>query len=165
MTTKVKQKESLANRGMDLEKKLNKVIKQYIDKGICTLYKIPTEFTVIRKGAKIVSAFPKQKAIVDYLGAYKGIAIAIEAKRTVNKTSFPFNNIADHQWDFFEKWQGLGYYIVWFKTLGRVFLVDCRIMQDAKDNLDRKSVTLEWFEETTIEMDNSMDFIKYIKVE
>lgn len=163
MTNKVKQKEGLANRGMDLESKLNKVIKQYIDKGVATIYKIPTEFTVIRNGTKIVSAFPKQKAIVDYLGGYRGRAIAIEAKRTTNKTSFPFSNIADHQWDFFKKWHGLGYYVIWFKTLSRVFLVDSRIMQDAKDGLDRKSVTLKWFEENAIEMDSSMDFIKYIE--
>jgi recombination protein U len=163
MTTKTK--ESHSNRGMDLEKKLNNVINQYLKDGIATIYKVPTDWTVIRKGKNIVSAFPKQKSIVDYIGAYKGKSIAIEAKRTNNKTSFPFDNIKDHQWVFFEKWQGLGYYIVWFKELNRVFLVESSDMQNARDTLDRKSAPFSWFEENCIEINKDMDFIKYVKGE
>ena len=79
-------KESTANRGMDLEKKLNNKFKKYYEDGTACIFKVPTDWTVIRKGAKIVSAFAKQKSIVDYLGSYKGTPIAIEAKRTTNKS-------------------------------------------------------------------------------
>lgn len=163
--SKKKVKESTANRGMDLEKILSDRCKEYYDEGIACLVKVPTDWTVLRNGAKIVSAFPKQKSICDYLGAYNGIPLAIEAKRTTNENSFPFDNVKEHQWTFFENFvkHGKGYYIVWFKTLNKAFLVEAMLMQNARDTLGRKSARIEWFEENTIQLDNDMDFLKYIK--
>lgn len=148
---------------MTLEKIITDKCNEYIDKNIAYIYKIPTDFTVIRKGKQIVSAFPKQKSIVDFLGTYKGLAVAIETKSTNNKTSFPFSNIADHQWCFFERWitQAKGYYIVWFKTLDRMFLVKAEDMQSAKYTLDRKSAPLDWFVDNGIELKDA-EFIEHI---
>lgn len=153
-----------ANRGMRLEKIIEDKCNEYINNDIAYIYKLPTDFTVIRKGAQIVSAFPKKKSTIDFMGSYgDGKAIAIETKSTDNKTSFPFSNIAEHQWEFFEKWttQAKGYYIVWFKTLDKMFLVNALDMQNAKDNLGRKSAPLDWFEENGIEL-NDGEFIEYI---
>jgi recombination protein U len=157
-------KESTANRGMDLEKILSDKCKEYYRQGIACIVKVPTDWTVQRAGAKIVSAFPKSKSISDYIGAYNGIPIAIEAKRTTNENSFPFDNVKEHQWEFFEKFckQGKGYYIVWFKTLNKAFLVEAMLMQHAKDTLGRKSARIEWFEQNTILLDNNMDFLKHL---
>lgn len=151
---------------MDLEKILSDKCKDYYNKGIACIVKVPTEWTVQRVGAKIVSAFPKSKSISDYLGAYNGIPLAIEAKRVSKETRFPFDNIKEHQWTFFEKFckQGKGYYIVWFKTLNKAFLVEAMLMQNARDTLGRKSARIEWFEENTILLENDMDFLKYIKM-
>lgn len=149
---------------MTLEKLIEDKCGEYIKKNIAYIYKIPTSFTIIRKGKQIVSAFPKKKSIVDFLGAYgDGQAIAIETKSTNNKTSFSFNNIAEHQWDFFASWttKSKGYYIVWFKSIDKMFLVNATDMQNAKDTLDRKSAPLDWFEENAIELDEDIDFIKH----
>ena len=58
------------------------------------IFKIPNEFIVLRKGAKIVSAFPKKKSpCLDYIGILpNGKSIVFEAKTTANKTSFPLSN-------------------------------------------------------------------------
>lgn len=150
---------------MTLEKIVTQKCNEYLEDGIAYIYKIPTDWTVLRRGKEIISAFPKKKSIVDYLGTYNGLAIAIEAKSTTNTTSFPFSNIAEHQWTFFKKWcnQAIGYYIIWFKKINKMFLVDAKDMQDAKDTLGRKSAPLNWFKNNATELGNDIDFIKYIK--
>lgn len=159
-----KKRNTYANRGMKLEKIITEKCTEYIKNDIAYIYKIPTDWQVLRKGKRIVNAFPKKKSIIDFLGTYKGQAIGIEAKSTTNTTSFPFSNIAEHQWDFFKKWctQAKGYYIIWFKKIDKMFLVKAEDMQNAKDTLDRKSAPLEWFKDNAIELDGDIDFIKYI---
>lgn len=149
---------------MKLEKIIEDRCNKYIKESIAHIYKIPTDWVVIRKGKNITTAYPKKKSIIDFLGSYQGQAIGIETKSTNNKTSFPFSNIADHQWEFFENWclQAKGYYIIWFKKIDKMFLVDAKDMQHAKDTLDRKSVPLEWFINNAIELDKDVDFIKHI---
>ena len=149
---------------MVLEQIITNKCNEYIEKDIAYIYKIPTDWRVIRSGKRIVTAYPKKKAIIDFLGTYKGQAIGIETKSTNNTTSFSFKNIASHQWKFFDKWckQAKGYYIIWFKKINRMFLVKAEDMKKAKETLDRKSVPLEWFEENAIELGDDIDFIKYI---
>lgn len=165
---KAKKKTKHANRGMDLENMITNQCQKYWDTGVAHIKKIPTDWVVIRKyipskkRTEIVTAFPKEKSTVDHMGEYGIRSIAIEAKQTNNKTSFPFNNIKDHQWEFFKDWRGLGYYIIWFKELNRYFLVKAEDFQVAKDTLDRKSAPLDWFEDYAVEMDG-VDFIKYIE--
>ncbi len=149
---------------MKLEKIIENKCKEYIEDGIAYIYKLPTDWVVIRKGKNIVSAFPKKKSTIDFMGTYgEGKAIAIETKSTNNKTSLPFSNIADHQWDFFKSWTQIaeGYYIVWFKSIDKMYLVQAEDMQNAKDTLDRKSAPLEWFKENAVELKDE-DFIKHI---
>ena len=149
---------------MKLEKIIENKCKEYIEDGIAYIYKLPTDWVVIRKGKNIVSAFPKKKSTIDFMGTYgEGKAIAIETKSTNSRTSLPFSNIAEHQWKFFESWTQIakGYYIVWFKSIDKMFLVQAEDMQIAKDTLDRKSAPLDWFESNAIKLKNT-DFIKHI---
>jgi recombination protein U len=149
---------------MKLEKIIENKCKEYIEDGIAYIYKLPTDWVVVRKGKNIVSAFPKKKSTIDFMGTYgEGKAIAIETKSTNNKTSLPFSNIADHQWDFFKSWTQIaeGYYIVWFKSIDKMYLVQAENMQNAKDTLGRKSAPLEWFKENAVELKDE-DFIEYL---
>ena len=148
---------------MKLEKIIEDKCNEYIKNNIAYIYKLPTDWVVIRKGKNIVTAYPKKKSTIDFMGSYKGQAVAIETKSTDNKTSFPFSNIAEHQWDFFKKWttQAKGYYIVWFKELDEMYLVDAITMQNAKDTLDRKSAPHDWFVENGVLIEDG-DFIKHI---
>lgn len=142
---------------MTLEKIIEEKCNEYIKNNIAYIYKLPTDWVVIRKGKNIVTAYPKKKSTIDFMGSYKGDAIAIETKSTDNKTSFPFSNIADHQWEFFQQWttQAKGYYIIWFKVLDKMYLIKAEDMQNAKDTLDRKSVPLDWFIENGIEIEDA----------
>ena len=150
---------------MRLEKLIENKCNEYIKNDIAYLYKLPTDWIVQRRGKAIVSAFPKKKSTIDFMGSYKGQAIGIEAKSTNSTTSLPFSNIADHQWLFFKDWcrDSKGYYIVWFKKNEKMFLVDAKDIQIAKDTLDRKSAPFDWFVENGIEIDEDLDFIKHIK--
>lgn len=149
---------------MKLEKLIEDKCKEYIKDRVAYLYKLPTDWVVQRKGKAIVSAFPKKKSTIDFMGSYKGLAIGIETKSTNNTTSFSFSNIADHQWDFFIDWckDAKGYYIVWFKELEKMYLIDAKVMQIAKDTLGRKSAPYDWFVENGTLIDDDLDFIKLI---
>lgn len=159
-------KEKVANRGMDWEKIINKKCEEYRMKGEAFIFKLPTEWQVQRSGKKIVSAFPKCKSLVDYFGTLKdGRAISIEAKRTTNTTSFPFTNIKEHQYKFFEDWNKtseLGYFLIWFKTQDKKFLVHSNKILEARKTLDRKSIPYNWFEENAILLDNELNFVEEI---
>lgn len=173
-TKKTKSKDGHKNRGMKWEKIVNDKLLEYREQGLCFIQKIPTEFTIIRAGAKVVSAFPKkQTESVDFLGAKQFLPIAIEAKDTINKTSFPLKNIEPHQIKFLDEWcgkQGVGYYLIRFATLERIFLIDAIILnkeihnRESKETQDRgdKSLTLDWFEKNGIEIDKDMNFLEYI---
>lgn len=175
ITEKTNSKDGHRNRGLKWEKIINNKLLEYREQGLCFIQKIPTEFTIIRNGAKIVSAFPKkQTESVDFLGAKQFLPVALEAKETKNKTSFPIKNIEPHQIKFLDDWcnkQGVGYYFVRFTTLERIFLVDAITLnkeihsRESKENQERgnKSLTLEWFEQNGIEIGQDLDFLKYIK--
>lgn len=157
-------KENHSNRGMDLERLIEKQCEIYEKQNIAFIKKMPTDWQVLRRGKNIVSAFPKKKSIFDFIGVWNGKAIGIEAKRTNNNTSFPFQNIHEHQWDFFDKWcsvNGLGYFIIWFKELDKMFLIDAIQLKQCKDTIGRKSAPISWFEENATHM-KSLDFLKNI---
>lgn len=163
--------ESHRNRGLEFEAIISDKCKKYIKDKHAYILKVPTDWQVLRKGAKLVSAFPKKKSICDFLGVLSdGRAIALEAKRIASSTtSFPFSNIGDHQFKFFQKWKecgGLGYYIIYWKALDKCYLVTSEKIQDAKDNIGRKSIPYDWFtnEENCAEVID-FEFLDYIEKE
>ena len=95
-----KTKSNKANLGKAWEDKIINKCKYYRDNDIALIIKIPTEFTILRRGARIISAFPREKAFLDFVGTLKdGRTIFVEAKSTANKTSFPLSMIKPHQYD------------------------------------------------------------------
>lgn len=86
------------NRGMDLENLINKTNEYYLDKNRALIYKKPTPIGIIEGNyKKITNAYFKAPSTLDYNGLYKGKYIEFEAKETKNKTSFPLQNIHEHQ--------------------------------------------------------------------
>lgn len=136
---------------------------------IALIHKVPTEFKLIRNGARIVSGFPvSESRFVDFVGIANNKGIAIEAKETKNKTSFPFDNIKDTQIEFLRLWAelgGLGYYIIRFTTNEKVFFIPSDILHNCIENIGRKSAPYDWFLETegVIELDyEKVNFEDYI---
>lgn len=86
--------ERQANRGRALEDDLQRTHNVYAAEGLARLEKVPTEWVVIRddrdptKRTAIKTAYPKRKAVVDYLGWLRGgRAVALEAKQYKGRLS------------------------------------------------------------------------------
>ena len=97
-----------ANRGMDFENLLESVHERYAQKKIAIIQKVPTEFIPLRGyDGKIVGCKVAKKSIVDYLGRYKNIPVAVEAKR-VDADRITYNEVEKHQACFMDDfcWQG-----------------------------------------------------------
>lgn len=91
-----------ANKGKPFEDFLKFVHMQYQNTGIACVHKVPTEFIPIRdyKG-KIVSCKVEEKSCVDYLGRYKSIPVAVEAKHE-SGSRINFHRVEPHQKDYME---------------------------------------------------------------
>ncbi len=50
----------------------------------------------------------KKKSTVDYIGLFKGVPIAFDAKETKIETRFDLSNIKEHQYHFLENWEKNG---------------------------------------------------------
>ena len=79
------------------------------------MFIIPSEVKAV-----INEAYFRTPSTTDYNGVYNGYYIDFEAKETKNKTSFPLNNIHDHQVEhmknaFLQK--GIVFLIIRFKLL------------------------------------------------
>ena len=152
--------------GAKFENRLTKQFEKYRSEGKAYIFKIPTEFIVLRKGAKIVSAFPKkQSPCLDYIGILpNGEAIVFEAKTTANKTSFPLSNIKDYQYDLINEIQNYVnnvFFIIEFRELNEVYLVSGNAILDFKENNIRKSIPYKEFKNIGILMED-LDVLKYI---
>lgn len=148
---------SVSNRGMDLENAINQTNEHYVSNNIAYIYKKPIPIQVVkvdyerRSAAKISEAYYKIPSTTDYNGIYKGRYIDFEAKETQNKTSFPLKNIHEHQvkhLDNISKAGGIGFIIVAFTKLDKVYLLDSSHVTFFYDRAKegRKSIELSDFE-------------------
>jgi recombination protein U len=97
---------SKANRGRDFEELLNLAHSRYQADGMAVVHKIPTEFLPLRNGSgRVVSCKVEHKSCVDYLGRYKDIPVAVEAKHTKAKR-IAYDAVQDHQAEFLDDWIG-----------------------------------------------------------
>lgn len=152
--------------GSKFENRLTKQFEKYRRDGKAYIFKIPTEFVVLRKGSKIVSAFPKkQSPCLDYIGILpNGKSIVFEAKTTANKTSFPLSNIKDYQYDLINEIQNYVnniFFIIEFRELNEVYLVHGQAIKEFKESSKRKSIPYKEFKNIGILM-NDLDVLKYI---
>lgn len=152
--------------GAKFENRLTKQFEKYRKEGKAYIFKIPVEFVVLRKGAKIVSAFPKkQSPCLDYIGILpNGKAIVFEAKTTKNTTSFPLSNIKDYQYGLIDEIQNYVnnvFFIIEFRELNEVYLVSGEVIKNFKENNERKSIPYKEFKNIGVLMED-LDVLKYI---
>ena len=97
----VKKNISFANRGMDLEKLISDANDYYLSVDKAVIYKKPTPVKIssvtYKNDIPKVDGYLNQKSTLDYVGLYKGKYIDFDAKKTLNKNSFPLSNIHNHQ--------------------------------------------------------------------
>ncbi len=155
---------SFGKRGASLEEELNEANLYYRDRGIAVIHKKPTPIQVVnvrypsRSQAVITEAYYKTPSTTDYNGIWNGYYLDFEAKETKNKTSFPLQNIHEHQVTHMQSvalQKGIVFFVFHFHTLGRYFI-------QFFDNFlpfwvrmkkgGRKSITLTEIEQTSIEI-------------
>lgn len=97
-----------ANRGKHLERLIDYTNKQYRQKGIADIRKIPTPVQITSNQRGKVSGFVTKGELVDYFGVHDGRAIIFDAKETTISTSFPLKNIHEHQFEILKSWHEKG---------------------------------------------------------
>ena len=144
-----------ANRGMSFEADINITNTYYKDNDIAIIYKKPTPITInkvdykSRVDAVIKEAHFKTPSTTDYNGVYKGKYIDFEAKET-KLNYFPLSNIHNHQIEHLKsivRHGGIGFILVDFTKLDKIFLLEADKLFSFIENNKRKSIPLEYFEE------------------
>jgi recombination protein U len=168
---KTKKPTNHANKGMALEKLIEKACEQYEANGIANIKKVSTPWTVIRKGPRIVNAFPSGPSTVDFMGDVKGRSICFEAKKTENKTSFPLSNFEDHQIEFMRNWKGIKFVIIEFTAKNKVFYCTWEFIHNWWNEYKgdgRKSIPYSSFDAMCLEVKQHegivLDYLKHIEV-
>lgn len=141
---------SYANRGMAFERLINITNQQYYLKGKATIQKVATPWKVIRRGKKIISAFPETKSTVDYIGVYNSRAVAFDAKSTRVNTRFDLSLIDRHQYEFLKRWQqngGIAFILIEFVKKHEFFLLNIDQLTEWWEKAEsggRKSIPYDW---------------------
>ena len=159
-----------ANRGKSLETLIEYANVQYKTKGLALIQKVPTPWTVQRRGKQIVSAFPAEKSTVDFIGLSNGVPIAFDAKQCHNKTSFPLSNIEDHQLKFLHGWKlsgGISFLLIEMTALGKIYRVEHdQIISycNASATGGRKSIPVKDFDKFRVIGESSGIILDYLEL-
>lgn len=155
---------TFSNRGKTLEDDLNDTNEFYLTHHHAVIHKKPIPIQIVkvdypgRSSAVIREAYYRTPSTTDYNGVYKGRYIDFEAKETKNTTSFPLQNVHEHQVRHMKQvteHQGVAFLLIAFSKLERYFLVgftEFLTFWDRMQSGGRKSITLEEFEHYGIEI-------------
>lgn len=139
-----------ANRGMRLESLINAANSHYIDNNIALITKRPTPINVVKidynKGAKIIDAYFEKQSTTDYNGIYLQKYLDFEAKSTRQKTSFPLNNIYEHQLVHLAKvieQGGIAFFIIEFVSHDEIYVFSAEKLLNFIKMNKRKSLPYE----------------------
>lgn len=161
-----------ANRGMNLEDLINQSNEYYLQENTAVIYKKPTPITIseVKYGAKeriITKAFFRTPSTLDYNGIYKGRYIDFDAKETQNKTSFPLQNLHDHQYLHIKRvieHGGIAFLIIYIND--QVYYLDGKDIIGFIESNSRKSIPLSYIEENGYVIEQKirprLDYLKII---
>ena len=141
-----------SNRGMNLEDDISKSNEFYLVNDIAVIYKKPTPITIAKVDYPsniIKEGYFRIPSTTDYNGIYRGKYIDFDAKETKSKTSFPLENVHEHQLKHLKmiyKHGGIGFLIVRFTTINKTFLLPIEKIASFIDESKRKSIPLSFFE-------------------
>ncbi|XMB66386.1 Holliday junction resolvase RecU [Mycoplasmatota bacterium zrk1] len=169
-------KTNYKNRGMTLEEDINATNDYYLTHDIAIIHKKPIPIKVVsvnypnRQSALIDKAFYVTPSTTDYNGIFKGKYIDFEAKETSNKTSFPLQNIHEHQIKHLinvKKHGGISFILVRFTAYDELYLLESRYLEEyyKRSMTGRKSIKLSELKEKGYLIKNSYNpRVDYLKV-
>ena len=156
---------SFSNRGKTLEDELNESNEYYLSRGMAVIHKKPVPIQVVnvrypaRSAAVITEAYFRTPSTTDFNGVWNGKYIDFEAKETKNTTSFPLQNIHEHQVNHMKsvaEQGGIAFLIVKFSSLDRYFILPYDRFTGFWERMlagGRKSITIVEFEKTSTEIE------------
>lgn len=163
---------STFKRGMDLEELINISNIYYLDNDMAVIHKKPTPIAIVdasfdSHGRVITKAYFKEPSTLDYNGIYKGKYIDFDAKVTHNKTSFPLENLHEHQYKHMKsviKHGGISFLII--SMNGLIYYLDGNDIIDFIENNDRKSIPYSYIQDKGYIIEQklrpSLDYLKVI---
>lgn len=151
-----------ANRGKQLELIIDKQNKLYINRNIAYVRKVPTNVRILGTNNRgQVRGNLMRGYFCDYVGVYKGRMLEFDAKQT-NGKSLSFDNVRANQelaLETVHKMGGYAFLIVHFKELNRYFRLAWSDYSHIKSNTERKSLSLQHFEEYAHEIEEGKNGI------
>ena len=128
---------SKANRGKPFEDFINFANEKYQAKGIAVMHKVPTEFIPLRGAhGQVANCKVERKSCVDYLGRFRDIPVAVEAKHTQG-ARIDFSAVQDHQAEYLDAWmEGEGRQLAFVAVsfgMNRFFMVPWSFWKAARD--------------------------------
>lgn len=162
---------SYANRGMDLEYLINEANNYYLLNDLAVIYKKPTPIQINKVSFKtgkpeVIKGSFNQKSTLDYVGLYKGKYLDFDAKKTLNKTSFPLENIHIHQIEHIKrviKHDGIAFLII--EICEKIYLFPGEKLIDFINNNNRKSIPYMYIEENGLLINYTYNpVLDYLKV-
>lgn len=154
-----------ANRGKHLEDVLIIMNTRYRLQGRAVIHKVPTPWVPIRCSGKIVNAKVEEKAAVDFLGSYRGRAIAYDAKHTKDKR-IRWDRVEPHQERFLSDWDkagGIAFVLVGYDML-KYYLVPWEVWCDglASWRKGKGAASVPVSELTKIGVETGQDYLKSV---
>ncbi|WP_408956028.1 Holliday junction resolvase RecU [Natroniella sp. ANB-PHB2] len=123
-------------RGKALENMIETSNRQYSFQNRAVIQKIPTPVKVLNinsRTGKITNGFYEKKSTVDYIGNYKGQAIAFDAKETRIETRFDLSNVKKHQYHYLKNWAangGIAFLIIYFNSLDEAYYLPYGLLNE-----------------------------------
>lgn len=124
---------SFANRGKALQILVDHTNTTYKHKGWAVVDEVPIPVTITRDNGRYITGFKKSKSTVDYIGISHGRGIAFDAKSTQKKTSFPLDNVHEHQVEYLKKFKdqgGVAFFLIEFEKLKEFYFVPISFFLD-----------------------------------
>jgi recombination protein U len=145
-----------ANMGMVFESEVSKTCDFYREKGIADIYKRPTPIKIVKMSkthpGMICEAYFQEKSTTDYVGIYKGLYIDFECKETIHD-QVPYHMIREQQYEhleFIKKLGGIGFFLVSFKAVAEVYLLDASYILNAVKEKKHPGFKRSFFKENGI---------------
>lgn len=125
---------SYANRGSTLEELIMWANRQYEDRGVAKVNKVPVPIKILNIARNIITkAYIEEKSTVDYIGVIQGGKfICFDCKETREK-SFPLKNVHEHQIRYMDRIHGLGghaFLIVNFVEYQKYYRLSYPVLRD-----------------------------------
>lgn len=164
----------MANKGRAFEEEVIRANTYYKNKGQALVQKISTPWNVVRRGNKIINAFPQGKSTLDFRGTVKGgLSISFDCKECEEEKGLPLKHIQEHQIEYIRNALEIGeisFILCSMKKLKKVFFISGEIVIEYwdrwKENKGRRGynyITVLDMKEVLYGKNANLDYLRILQ--